>query len=449
MRRRQPVCLAQMGFTSFYLLGERRMKKTISVVALASLVAASTAHGAAYRIPEQSADSTAKAGAHVASALGPDAAYYNPANMSWMDYESWAVDGNLSYIHLTEIEYDDDGANSISTDGKSKDENFLIPTGFLVSPDYNGVRFGFSIVAPFGLAKRWPAGTYAATFAEKFSLKVIEANPTVSYRFDDIFSVAFGVRALYSEATVMSNGPLPPTGGFVSASRYVDGDALDFGWNAALSLRPTEKSNVSFTFRSNVDLDFDGDVLLSRTAVPFPALPALSVSTNGDVSVPAPAVATISGSYTFDKLTVELTVDRTFWSAYKELDFEYDIALGDPAGILESAFDDPKAKDWEDTNAYRIGLAYQWSEELILMGGFAYDENPVPEETIGFDLPDSDAWIFSIGARYALSEKSEVAFGLLYDYKEKRNVTSADGNVDGEYSNASAIFATMGYTYAF
>ena len=425
------------------------MKKTISVVALASLVAAGTAYGSGYRIPEQSADSTAKAGANVASALGPDAAYYNPANMSWMDNESWAVEADFSYIHLTEIEYDDDGANAISADDETKDENFFIPTFFLVSPDYNGLHFGFSVTAPFGLAKRYEQGGYGATFAEKFDLKVIEVNPTVSYKWDDTFSVAFGVRALYSEATVMSNGGLPPTGGAVSASRYIDGDALDYGWNAALSIKPSDESNITFTFRSNVDLDFEGDVILSRTAVPLTPFGPLRVTTDGDVTVPAPAVATISGSYDFGKLTVELTVDRTFWSEYEELDFEYDDALGDPTGILEGAFDDPVPKDWEDTNAYRIGLEYRWSPKLTLMGGFAYDENPVPEENIGFELPDSDAWIFSVGARYALSEKSEVAFGFLYDYKESRKATSDDGNVDGEFTNASAYFATIGYTYKF
>ena len=41
------------------------MKKTISVVALASVLAAGSAFASGYRIPEQSADSTAKAGANI------------------------------------------------------------------------------------------------------------------------------------------------------------------------------------------------------------------------------------------------------------------------------------------------------------------------------------------------------------------------------------------------
>lgn len=422
------------------------MKKTISVVALASLVTAGTAYGSGYRIPEQSADSTAKAGAHIATALGADASYFNPANMSWIEHDGWMVEGDFSYIHLTEIDYDDNGAVPLfSRDTETKDENFFIPTGFLVSPDYNGFRFGLSATAPFGLAKRYEPGSWGATFAEKFSLKVIEINPTVSWKAYDNVSFAVGARALYSQATVMSNGDLsfaiPAGPGTVSASRYVDGDTLDFGWNAALSVKPTEESNISVTYRSNVDLDFeDGDVLITQSGLP-------TIDTEGDVTVPAPAVLSISGSYKFDKLTVELTIDRTFWSEYEDLDFEYDVSLVSP--LLITFFDNPSAKDWDDVNAYRISLEYEYSKALTLMGGFAYDENPIPAGTVAYELPDSDAWIFSVGARYALNEKSEVAFGLLYDYKESRDIVSDNGLVNGEFSGAQAIFATVGFTHKF
>ena len=61
---------------------EKGMKKAISVLALSSIFIAGSAMASGYRIPEQSVDSTAKAGANVASAQRGDAAYFNPANMS-------------------------------------------------------------------------------------------------------------------------------------------------------------------------------------------------------------------------------------------------------------------------------------------------------------------------------------------------------------------------------
>ena len=81
-------------------------------------------------------------------------------------------------------------------DGESEDENFLLPTGFLVSPFYGDVRFGLSVTAPFGLAKRWK-DRYPRATAQEFSLEVIELNPTASYRINDMVSVSGGARMLY------------------------------------------------------------------------------------------------------------------------------------------------------------------------------------------------------------------------------------------------------------
>ena len=121
-----------------------------------------------------------------------------------------------------------------------------------------------------------------------------------------------------------------------------------------------------------------------------------------------------------DNLNVELTWDRTFWSTYDNLDFNFTPAC------RSAAFEDPIPKNWDDSNAFRIGLTYAVADYLTLMGGFAYDETPVPAENIGFELPDSDAWIYSLGAQYAVTEKMDIGIAALYDYKESRTaVTTA------------------------
>ena len=177
------------------------MKKKISVLALASVFAAGSAMASGWRIPEQSVDSTAKAGANIASSTRADTAYFNPANMAWME-DTWHVEVDATYIFLSEIDYDDNGNKPPGAgfySGSSEEENFFVPTGFVVSPSYGGARFGVAIVAPAGLTKRWK-DPYPKTFAEKFSLKVIEVNPTVSYGFGEKVSVAAGPRMLYADA---------------------------------------------------------------------------------------------------------------------------------------------------------------------------------------------------------------------------------------------------------
>lgn len=411
---------------------ERNMKKTISVLALASVFAAGSAFASAYRIPEQSVDSTSKAGANIAGAEHADASYFNPANMSWLA-NSWQIEGDMSYIHLTSVDYKD--ARSPTLNGSTNEENFLLPQMFIVSPDFNNFRFGFSITEPFGLAKRWD-DAYPRAFANKFDLKVFEFNPTVSYKINKIFSVAGGVRMLYSQATVSND--LSGIAGSTGPTRYMSGDTTAWGYNLAISARPDDKSNISITYRSNVDLDLSGDASFG----PFP------LATSGKVTVEAPAVLAISGSYTFfDKLTVELTWDRTFWSTYKDLDFHYGSSIGPYAPY----FGVVTPKNWEDCNAYRLGLSYKATKITTLMAGFAYDETPAPDSSLGFELPDSNAYLFSLGARFQVTPQMNVGFGLLYDMKTDRsaNNLAAGGRVDGEFTNSSAILATVGLSYTF
>lgn len=405
------------------------MKKTISTLALVSLFAATSAFASGYRIPEQSVDATAKAGANVASATRADAAYYNPANMSWLS-NGWLTEVDLTYIHLTPVTYDD--YRSALYDSESEDENFLLPTAFIVSPFYGDFRFGMAFTAPYGLAKRWQ-DPYPRATAEEFSLKVLEFNPTVSYKFNDMVSVSAGPRAIYSEATVLTDARYVG----LPAAMDVEGDATAWGYNVAMAVKPNEDLNFSATYRSNVDLEFEGDANL----VAGRQLPTI----DGEVTIPAPAVLTIAAAFKpMAALTVELSWDRTFWSEYEYLDFDFTPSIGFPA------FEAPKLKEWDDSSAYRIGLSYEANEALTLMCGFAFDESPIPDETIGFELPDSDAYLFSVGTQYKLNEKMEIGMAVLYDYKTEREVTvNPRGTVYGEFTDASAWLLSAGFNYKF
>ncbi|WP_456386027.1 OmpP1/FadL family transporter [Desulfolithobacter sp.] len=414
------------------------MKKIFVTSALIGLFAAGPVHAGGYRIPEQSVNSLARAGAYVAYTPNADASYFNPANMSWLE-DRGLVDVNLIYINLPSVTYTDDIITA--NNGESKEEHFFLPAIFAVSPDYSGFRIGFSLAYPGGLAKQWDQ-SYPKTFAEEFSLKVIELGSSVSYKFCDKFSLGGGVRVIYSEATVQSDGQIDNTLGGVFAGRDMDGDTWELGFNLAASVRPVKESNISVTYRSMVDLGFDGTADLWRS------IPLISNEATykgpGSVEVPLPAVLTIAGSYTFfDQLTVELEYDRTYWSEYEHLDFIYPTPLADP--ILYQAFDDPKRKDWKDTDSWRISVSYDVNDALTLMAGFAIDENPIPDATLGFDLPDSDARLYSLGFRYRVSERLDVGAAYLYDDKDSRSVTN--DYVNGTFDDGGAHLVSVGFSY--
>jgi long-chain fatty acid transport protein len=112
----------------------------------------------------------------------------------------------------------------------------------------------------------------------------------------------------------------------------------------------------------------------------------------------------------------------------------------------------PAAKNFKDSNAYRLGVSYKATNIMTLMAGVAYDETPVPSGTLGFELPDSDAWLFSLGARFKVTPKMDLGFGLLYDKKTDRAVNNVSGSptdVAGKFTDASALYVSAGLSYTF
>jgi len=405
------------------------MKKTVKGLAL-SAVAASVAMAGGYKIPEQSLNSMALGAAYVAHTTGADTNYFNPANMSFMGEKSY-VEGAVTLAHLPSIEYSLIAPYS----AKTQTENIVIPNVHYVSKPMGDFRWGVSLTAPGGLSKRWDNAAQKV-FAEEFTLKILELNPNISYKVSDNFSIGGGLRFLYSEGVVKSSGPV---------SRDMNGDTFAFGYNLAMTYKPTSDINIAATYRSNVNLDEEGTAILkSGSTVVYDG--------KADVEIPLPAALNLAVSKTWnDKFTLELDYERTFWSKYKALDFNYGSAI--PAALVP-LFDAPLPRNWKDTNTFRIGATIKMDNKLTAMMGFAIDDTPVPVETLGFELPDSDAKIFTMGFRYQQTENLSWGAAFLYDSKEPRSIPAgvnpnpilANG---GSFQEGGAFLTTIGISYEY
>jgi len=412
------------------------MKKKIAVIALTGILAAGPAFASGYRIPEQSLNATALSGAYVANTPNADASYYNPANMSWLE-NKWQTDASVTWIHLTSVEYTD---ATPAKSGASHNEDFGLPNLHVVSPEYNNFRFGLSVVYPYGLSKRWD-NAFPKASAEEFTLKTYELNPSIAYKFNDKFSIGGGLRVLYAEGVVKSYAAPPVLGSILS--RDMDGDTTEYGYNLAATFRPVDNLSLAVTYRSKIDLDIEGDAHLYSSLGP-------EYTGSASVSIPAPAVLTLATSYTCNsgKTTAEIAYDKTYWSAYDKLDFNYSRDFSTHPAF--AVFDNPKAKNWENSNAFRIGLTHKCTERLTAMLGFAIDKTPVPDQTLGFELPDSDAKLYSFGLRYQPSDTLTIGAAYLYDDKESRTITGANSSgINGTFDNSAAHLVTAGLQYRF
>lgn len=406
------------------------MKKVIVL----SVVTSGLVLASGYKIPEQSVSSMALAAAYTANADGADASYYNPAAMSFMSDKSF-ISGGLSYIHLPAAKFSSNAGATYS--GKSETEDILVPNLHFVSKAYGDFRWGVSLTAPGGLSKRWESA-YQKASAQEFTLKILELNPTLAYKVSDNFSVGVGARMIYTQGVVKSDAADTGT----PLSRDMEGDDISFGYNIALHYKPTSDINLAATYRSNVSLKPEGDATLGFMG---------SYNTYGaSVEIPLPAALVLAASKTWGDFTVELNYERTYWSKYKDLDFNYDQDIGG----LAPYFDDPKAKDWKDTDAFRIGVTYKVNDKLTTMAGFAIDETPAPLETLGFELPDSDSKIYSLGVKYKMSDALTIGAAFLYLDKDTRTLDAGVNSngvlaYGGEFSGSGAYITTLGVEYEF
>lgn len=404
------------------------MKNTIKVATLLSLSAA-TLLASGYRIPEQSLNSTALSAAYVASANGADASYYNPANMALMGGGA-EIETAFTYINLPKVNYTANGATPVgNANADSKEEHFFVPTMHYVSPMMGNWRYGLSIVAPGGLSKRWDEAFQMAK-AEEFTLRVIEVNPTASYKVSDQFALGFGLRGVYSDGVIKMRGPA--LGGYTNK---MEADSIDFGYNLAMSYKPIQDLIFSATYRSKVDLTVKGSA--KGTIVGLGG----AFTSDAKTQIPLPASLALATAYTMEKTTVEFVFERTYWSAYDKLDFDFS------AAAPNAVFGAVTPKNWKDVNAYRIGVTHQYSDALKLMAAFAIDKNPIPDNRVSFELPDSDAKLYSVGFEYKLDKQMSIGMAYLYDDKESRTVNNAGAS--GKFTDSAAHLVTASLKYKF
>lgn len=404
-----------------------------------SAVAAATLMAGGYAIPESSINATALSAAYIANAHGADAAYYNPAAMVYND-DANLLEVDMTYIGLSGIDYKGEYTSpfppysTISVDTQSKKENFLVPSFHFTSKKLgdNGARVGLSVVVPTGLSKRWENVAPKQT-AEEFTLETVEVNPSIAIPLSDTVSFGAGFRIIHSSGIVKSTALL---------SRNLEGDSIDYGYNLALMYKPSKELSLAATYRSNIDLSVEGNAELYYNSTK-------AYDGDASVSIPVPAALNLAAVYNFGQgTTVEAVYERTFWSAYKNLDFGYTSPFIITAyeSALRGAFDTPVHKNWENTNTYRLGLTQKY-DKWTAMAGLAYDETPVPQSTLGYELPDSDAWIVSMGGRYQIDKSWNIGLAGLIDMKESREVHNS--TINGEFSNARAYLVTAGIEYRF
>ena len=349
----------------------------------------SAAFADGFAIYEWSAGGVAMGEAYMFAEDDPSLIAYNPAGITRLQGR-W-IGGGLSYIN-PRGRADFHGAMAGGETWSNTEAPGYVPNFYYVNQQNDKLWWGIGIFSRFGNSTEyeptWP-GRYNSYLAK---ITGVTVQPTIAYKVTDKLSVAAGADINYIKLDLKRKIPYSTL--FHTAGPDVDfelsGDNIAWGWLLGLNYDFTENTSFAAVYRSKITQDMDADTYFS--------IPLLNTGAHGSVTLPDSLTLGIGHKFN-DKTRVELGAIYTKWSTYDKLEITFDKNL-------------PKAtdmKNWEDVWRYQIGVEHKLNDTWSILGGYAYDNSPMPDETMDFQVPTGDRQTLSIGFKKR-SENSELAF---------------------------------------
>ena len=402
-----------------------RLAASVLVLATAAVVQAG-----GFKIQDQSTRAMGMADAFVAGADDASAIYYNPAGLT--ELTGPEVIGNLYVAHAV-IEASGPGIDETS-DGRV----YVIPNFYTASPwfDSENVFVGLGVYSPYGLGSRWGDDTVNARFVSLGEIRFVNVNPTVAWRLGDTLSLGAGLDVAYSRAISRQIIDNPPF--FTGAELDIDGEGVGWGYNLGLRWKCREDVTVGLTYRSQIDVHYEGDL-------DFDAPPGMGFQASADTEIRYPETVSLGIQWkATSKLRMEFTAQWDEWSVLEQQILTHTGPLP-PAGMPNPTV---SPKKWEDSWVLMLGGEYDLSKVWTLRAGYGYNQTPVPDDTADPSLPTGDTHAVSVGAGYRLSEHSQLDMALLVAYGTEKTLNNPVAPPDTEYESVSG-YMSVGWRYRF
>jgi long-chain fatty acid transport protein len=396
------------------------------------LFSATSAMAGGFRLPEAGAKAMGMGFAFTAQADDPSAIYFNPAGIIQLEGTNVMVGG--SYIKENGAEFTGTTplTGGLSASETQKNLDFFVPNAYITRKASPNFAYGVGVFVPFGLGQEYE-NRVTSIFRNqitKIELETFVVNPTVAFKVNEVLSVGAGIDFMYGKAKLQKAGVVNIGSPLDIFQLDLDGDGTAWGYNFGLLLTPSKSVKIGAAYRSPFKLDIkEGDVKLfdiNGTApfVPNPAPPpaaftaaqifgGTSFNTKGSTTINMPATFDLGVAYILERLTLEVDASWTFWHSFGALNID----IKNNTALLP---DSRSPKNWNDVVAIYVGGEYRVTDPLALRLGFRYDPTPVPAETMGPELPDSDKLYYCAGAGYKYRNWT---FDLAYMYVDKKDRT--------------------------
>ncbi len=376
--------------------GLKHLGRIACIALLLSLAAGSAAFGAGFALYDFSARGNALGGALVGRADDPSALALNPAGITQIPGSAFltSVGFLLPYGTVSAA------GGGISTD--QIDRTFILPSMYYTKQLNDRLWFGIGVMSRFGLGTDFPEDWFGRYNSYRAMIESVSVNPNIAWKVNDSLSLSLGVEALWFEADLRKK--IDSTGGAApNPATDIDfrlkGDDIAFGWNMGLHYRMDETTRIGLHYRSRVKLALSGTAAATSLRGPD------STGAHVDLTLPEMFMFGISKQVN-PKLNVEIGAIYTGWESYDSLAVDFDRPLLGRTGSVTP-------KNWGSVWRYQIGFEYKHSPEWTWRLGYTYDQEPMPQSTLDYQVPTGDRQLLSVGFGYS---KNNWSLDLAYTY---------------------------------
>ncbi len=436
--------------------------KTLAVIV--SSIAASSAWSQGYYVDEQSALRLGNAfSGGAASADDASTAFYNPAGLVRLDKELAVNLSAISVSSKTDGEantFNGTGLQTIEGDDPSASSTDYLPTIYNAFKLDDNNAIGFFVNAPYATGAEIDKDSIARYQATESSITGLDVGFAYSRRINQQFSVGAAIIAQYVEAktAVAINtaaaclnalGGACPIAGSLGTSTFdgefsMEGDSLDYGFDIGALYEISPENRIGINYKSAIKHQLEGDAKASSPDATQAIIPNTKASGTADLTTPE----TLNLSYFHQLGRVSLQADLSWskWSRFDQLEVKSDNA------VIQSLAAEPVEYNWSESYRIAFGGNYTLNQNVILRGGFAFDQTPIGDDDTKVDFAFDDYKALSMGMSYILNSDATLDLAFQHTLTQERaidqnDLSTAGAHLTGDVKTEVNSFA-MGFRWA-
>ncbi len=350
----------------------------------------------------------------------PAGIFFNPGSLAFYEGK-FSVSAGISGIMSNHI-FQKQGTNYQARTENPMGTPFY---GYFSAKIKEQFAVGIGVYTPFGSSAKWDEDWNGRYLIQDISLSAIYIQPTVAWKYKDKFGIGAGF--VYAIGSVELNKALPYSDG---SKATLEGKAGNFGFNAGVFYKPTEKLSIGVDYRSKVMMELEeGDAAFSVPSALSGSVPAENTF---NAELPLPANLDFGLAYAFnDQLTLAAEVNWVMWSTYESLDFEF-TESGD---LLNST----NPRNYKDSWIPRIGGQYKLNDVFTFRAGVYYDPTPTNEEYFTPETVSLNTIAFTLGATITPVEGLDIDISYLELHGLEAEKSYSPANFTGTYKTMTFI----------